>query len=101
MERVVELGMGISGGRLWDVRMAVKKSRADPSSWIKEGRDDAEQSTTEETDSVESGSTSTVSEQESTQDNVLVCRPKVGSKIVGGGFVGIWRRIEDSPRKNL
>ncbi|GAM41805.1 hypothetical protein TCE0_042f15214 [Talaromyces pinophilus] len=101
MERVVELGMGISGGRLWDVRMAVKKSRADPSSWIKEGRDDAEQSTTEEADSVESGSTSTVSEQESTQDNVLVCRPKVGSKIVGGGFVGIWRRIEDSPRKNL
>lgn len=35
MERVVELGMGISGGRLWDVRVAVKKSRADPSSWAK------------------------------------------------------------------
>lgn len=101
MERVVELGMGISGGRLWDVRMAVKKSRADPSSWAKESRDDAEQSTTEETDITESVSTSTVSEQENTQDNVLVCRPKVGSKIVGGGFVGIWRRIEESPKKKL
>jgi tRNA A58 N-methylase Trm61 len=100
MERVVELGMGISGGRLWDVRMAVKKSRADPSSWTKEGRDDAEQSTAEEMDSVESGSTSTASaEDSSTQDNVLVCRPKVGSKIVGGGFVGIWRRIEELPKK--
>lgn len=99
MERVVELGMGISGGRLWDVRMAVKKSRADPSSWAKEGRDEPEPNATDETDSAESSSSSTVSAEDSIQDNVLVCRPKVGSKIVGGGFVGIWRRIEDSPKK--
>ncbi|EEA20147.1 hypothetical protein TMatcc_000122 [Talaromyces marneffei ATCC 18224] len=101
MERVVELGMGISGGRLWDVRMAVKKSRADPSSWTKESpsRDEDDHSATEATDSVESGSISTISAEDSTQENVLVCRPKVGSKIVGGGFVGIWRRIEDSPKK--
>ncbi|EED24509.1 tRNA (adenine-N(1)-)-methyltransferase [Talaromyces stipitatus ATCC 10500] len=94
MEKVVELGTGISGGRLWDVRMAVKKSRADPSSWTKEGRDgtEAPQTGTEETDSAEPSNTSG---EDSTQDNVLVCRPKVGSKIVGGGFVGIWRRIED------
>lgn len=96
MERVVELGMGISGGRLWDVRMAVKKSRADPNTW-----------TTAEARSGSSGDEESDSEptiipaEESTsnQDSVLVCRPKVGAKIVGGGFVGIWRRIEDSPNK--
>lgn len=98
MEKVVELGMGISGGRLWDVRMAVKKSRADPSSWTKESREDAGQSTTEEEDSAVSSNTTSTPEQEISQNNVLVCRPKVGSKIVGGGFVGIWRRIEDSPK---
>lgn len=101
MERVVELGMGISGGRLWDVRMAVKKSRADPASWMKESRDETEHSTAEETDSAELSSTATIPEQETTQDNVLVCRPKVGAKIVGGGFVGIWRRMEDFPKKKL
>ncbi|OKL59954.1 hypothetical protein UA08_04819 [Talaromyces atroroseus] len=101
MERVVELGMGLSSGRLWDVRLAVKKSRADPNTWTTEGRsseDDTEAQQTqtgkEETDS-ESAITPTPVEE----DNVLVCRPKVGSRIVGGGFVGIWRRIEDSPKK--
>lgn len=100
-EKVVELGAGISGGRQWDVRFAVKKSKADPSSW-------AESSSSSSTDSEEGAvqqdqdSSSSVIEEEGEaqkEDSVLVCRPKVGTRIVGGGFVGIWRRIEDSPRK--
>lgn len=97
MDKVVELGMGISSGRLWDVRMAVKKSRADPSSWARENEDrsatdgNKEQSTIQSGDSVELGDDS-ISREETPRDNVLVCRPKVGSKIVGGGFVGLWRK---------
>ncbi len=78
-----------------------EKSRADPSSWIKEGRrDDAEQSTTEETDSVESGSTSTVSERKVLGTMCSCADPRLAQDC-RSGFVGIWRRIEDSPRKNL
>ena len=26
----------------------------------------------------------------------MVCRPKVGEMVVGGGFLGVWRRMEPS-----
>ncbi|PLB38769.1 tRNA (adenine-N(1)-)-methyltransferase [Aspergillus candidus] len=96
MEKAVELGAGISGGRLWDVRLAVKKSRADPACWT-------ESSTT--TEDSESRSTSPSSANEESDDasspavadeGVLVCRPKVGARVVGGGFVGLWTRIDDA-----
>jgi hypothetical protein len=97
LEKVVELGSGISSGRLWDVRFAVKKSRADPSSWT-EAADSAE---TEE-DSSDAGVESVPAAPEEAarqEESVLVCRPKVGARIVGGGFVGLWRRIEDSSKE--
>lgn len=102
MQRVVELGTGISSGRLWDVRIAVKKSRADPSSWSSstEDADSEAHSGSGSGDSDEAttappaeGETTTV--KEDADNSVLVCRPKVGLRIVGGGFVGLWRRIED------
>ncbi|GFF41227.1 hypothetical protein IFM46972_06473 [Aspergillus udagawae] len=93
LEKVVELGSGISSGRLWDVRFAVKKSRADPSSWT-----EAADSVETEEDSSDAGVESAPAAPEEAarqEDSVLVCRPKVGTRIVGGGFVGVWRRIED------
>ncbi|KAF4205224.1 hypothetical protein CNMCM8927_006488 [Aspergillus lentulus] len=97
LEKVVELGSGISSGRLWDVRFAVKKSRADPSSWT-EAADSAEA----EEDSSDAGVESVpaaLEEAARQEESVLVCRPKVGARIVGGGFVGVWRRIEDSSKE--
>ncbi|KAL4896740.1 S-adenosyl-L-methionine-dependent methyltransferase [Aspergillus ambiguus] len=93
LEKVVELGAGISSGRLWDVRFAVKKSRADPSSWAETAEGEsaaAADGATGETPAME---------EAKADDSVLVCRPKVGSRIVGGGFVGIWRRIEDLQKR--
>lgn len=136
LERAVELGTGLSSGRLWDVRMAVKKSKADPSSWVNESSTANESPSPPEkgynsddimgdmrTDEFSSASPSPPSSSfiplptsapkgdiDNTQmhtetqagsgsgmdDNaVLVCRPKVGLRIVGGGFVGIWRRTGD------
>lgn len=98
MDKVVELGTGLSNGRMWDVRIAVKKSRADPSSWARENKEGKESS--EGSSEGPEGSSEAPSENPSepaADDNVLVCRPKVGLKIVGGGFIGIWRRIEDRP----
>ncbi|OGM46983.1 tRNA (adenine-N(1)-)-methyltransferase [Aspergillus bombycis] len=101
LEKVVELGPGISSGRQWDVRFAVKKSRADPSSWT-ESSETSEGSVQQDREALDEGSVESVSTPEEApkdEDSVLVCRPKVGSRIVGGGFVGIWRRIEDSQKQ--
>lgn len=105
-EKVVELGAGLSSGRLWDVRFAMKKSRADPASWASspspspsqsESQSESSSSTSEEAQSPEQEDESTLGDNTPVeeQESVLVCRPKVGARIVGGGFVGIWRRIED------
>ncbi|KAJ5349844.1 hypothetical protein N7541_007571 [Penicillium brevicompactum] len=98
-EKVLELGNGISGGRLWDVRFATKKSGADPSSWtvpsIDEGAAPEAQEPGVEEQTSGSESESSSPEPAVKSDSVLVCRPKVGVRIQGGGFVGVWRRIED------
>ncbi|KAE8148307.1 adenine-N(1)--methyltransferase [Aspergillus avenaceus] len=100
LEKVVELGAGISSGRQWDVRFAVKKSRADPSSW-NDPSESSDGTVQPEGESPEEGLTEGVAAPEEVSrgdDSVLVCRPKVGSRIVGGGFVGLWRRVEDLHR---
>ncbi|KAJ6189686.1 tRNA (adenine(58)-N(1))-methyltransferase catalytic subunit GCD14 [Penicillium mononematosum] len=97
-EKVIELGSGISGGRTWDVRFATKKSGADPSSWAVPS--DAEGATPVEADE-QSAASDAISEVSTSEEppkggeSVLVCRPKVGVRIQGGGFVAVWRRIED------
>ena len=97
MEKAVELGAGISGGRLWDVRLAVKKSRADPACWTDPS------STPEDNDGSRSPSSSSANEEADdasspavADEGVLVCRPKVGARVVGGGFVGLWTRVDDA-----
>ena len=104
LTKSVELGMGISGGGLWDVRPAVIRGSL-------KNRDDAEEPTNEELDSLvdtsaannqthyakeEDGSFQSSQEsglggENQSVKHVMVCRPKVGERIVGGGFVGIWR----------
>ncbi|KAL2799514.1 S-adenosyl-L-methionine-dependent methyltransferase [Aspergillus keveii] len=105
LEKAVELGSGISNGRLWDIRFATKKSRADPSSWVDPSESGAEADADADAAAADLEETHTPSEEkvvakETTErakpESVLVCRPKVGTKIIGGGFVGIWRRIEYS-----
>ncbi|KAL4881603.1 S-adenosyl-L-methionine-dependent methyltransferase [Aspergillus karnatakaensis] len=101
--KFVELGTGISGGREWDVRLALKKSRADPSGWetSEVEAETAERPFTEKLN-VEGTPSQTQPQTEGATvpteiktESVLVCRPKVGARIVGGGFVGVWRRKAD------
>lgn len=101
LEKVVELGTGISSGRLWDVRLAMRRSSSSPGpnrddddvtpneerpvgSGAEESADDAAEDRTANRQEPGSGAES--------DEPVLVCRPKVGERIVGGGFVGVWRR---------
>jgi hypothetical protein len=97
-ERVVELGIGISSGRQWDVRLVAKKSGADPSSWG--ASSEIDETTPAESDEPVSDDASEVvppDESGKEDDMVMVCRPKVGLRTMGGGFVGMWRRTEDPP----
>lgn len=101
-ERVVELGLGMTSGRHWDVRLAFKKSGADPSSWTPSAEADGEE-TVPAADAEETGPSvdEILIPEEPVKDEepVMVCRPKVGIRTVGGGFVGIWRRIEDPSKR--
>lgn len=104
LERVVELGAGLTSGRYWDVRLAMKKSASDPSTWeaaaeseeAAQPSDAEELSETQET-SRQASKISDASPREIDEQNaVMVCRPKVGLRTFGGGFVGVWRRVEGS-----
>ena len=117
LERVVELGVnGGSGGREWNLR-AVRLKRAN----VREGEvevvrdggsvqgvdvegdgvtevedgdsdrsDDSEDVHSETTASSDSEATGSSKPEDETWS--MICRPKVGDRIVGGGFLGVWRK---------
>ena len=137
LDTVVELGMGISGGREWDVRVArVRAKQASPPTSSGNGAERTKQSVavdnveehndwkdaeppsqstepykgeqhndegyrSEETDVSEAPSDPArespilQSVGDSSQGWAMVCRPKVGKMVVGGGFVGLWSKIRE------
>lgn len=79
-EKVVELGAGISDGRLWNIRLTVPRARSKlHTSQVSEGSDSSE---TDEANTPRPN------------EKVMICRPKVEERLVGagGGFIGIWRK---------
>jgi tRNA (adenine57-N1/adenine58-N1)-methyltransferase len=91
LEKVIEVGAGLSGGREWDVRMvrprALSKVKLEPK--VPDPDEEARVPVTEIED-VESPAESAV------QDDgwEMVCRPKVGLRVIGGGFIALWRKME-------
>jgi tRNA (adenine57-N1/adenine58-N1)-methyltransferase len=92
LDQVIELGAGTI--REWDVR-AVK-----PRATLRkvEVHDCSETPTGDTTEAVEGQA---VRDEELAKDLAqteekwaMVCRPKAGQQVVGGGFLGIWRRME-------
>lgn len=92
LETVIELGLnGSSGGREWDVRFVRPRAAQ---------KQDSEQGLSE-------ADSAPVLEQEDSEIKLpesatpeprkwsLVCRPKVGERITGGGFLGVWRKHRD------
>jgi tRNA (adenine57-N1/adenine58-N1)-methyltransferase len=90
LENVLELGAGAGvGGREWDVRpvrpRAFMKARAE------EQKTRGEDAVVEHSEDLDSRK-----DDESRTDNdgwELVCRPKVGVRVQGGGFVAQWRKM--------
>ena len=110
LDRVVELGAGMTGGRLWDIR-AVRPRAATRAEKERQqiNSDDGEESeatsgaeiagqdertnlkTIPEADGANGQSSGAVEPEQA--GLAMICRPKVGNRVVGGGFVGVWRKM--------
>lgn len=94
LDQVLELGRGISGGRQWDVRAVKPKALLRASSTkavnltnplqsqIQESRDDQDEVTAE-------APQARVDEDFGWE---MICKPKIGEQVIGGGFIGLWKK---------
>ncbi|KAK5171703.1 uncharacterized protein LTR77_003339 [Saxophila tyrrhenica] len=115
LEKVVELGAGGgSGGREWDCRFV--KPRAGRGSEADVGGEkvmeesgsgsEGDVSGEETGDGVDAEGEKEVrepqakptSERSGQKEWAMVCRPKVGERIVGGGFVGVFRKLREASK---
>jgi len=107
LENILELGAGIGiGGREWDVRPVKPRALIKAEAKAKASRGgpeqieelEAELSEVESTDAdiVEDATVPLNVPERSETDSgwEMVCRPKVGGRVSGGGFLGLWRRME-------
>ncbi|MCJ1438572.1 hypothetical protein MMC27_007962 [Xylographa pallens] len=102
LEKVVELGAGMTGGREWDVRTVKPRALLK----AERRRQEAELARGSATVAFEDRSNnmekSTILVEEQSQATSrggtgweMICRPKVGERVVGGGFLGVWRKMAD------
>lgn len=82
--KVHELGEGISTGRDWDVRLVTPRARE------RVPKDDDASSNDDEESPGELSEEDVTAPQ--SPRKVWVMRPRVGKKVIGGGFVGLWRK---------
>ncbi|KAK5740047.1 hypothetical protein LTR17_004945 [Elasticomyces elasticus] len=95
MEKVLELGVnGGSGGREWDVR-AVKPRARQQARDVVDGDGDGEARAQEDSGVELSSSNEDDAQGKSAGEEEgwkMICRPKVGELVVGGGFLGVFRK---------
>jgi len=100
-EKAVELGVGMSAGREWDVRPTfVRAKQKQPPQQgernVEDKDDECYESVTregsEENFHIEEAEAQSQEKVEPKKDWVMVCRPKVGKTVIGGGFVGLWSK---------
>lgn len=96
----VELGVGMTAGREWDIRPAFVRATQKQQLYQDEqgvgGKDDdSYDSATKKGLRDDAPIEKEVQPQgmvEPNKDWVMVCRPKVGKTVIGGGFVGMWSK---------
>ncbi|KAK5271469.1 hypothetical protein LTR99_001375 [Exophiala xenobiotica] len=107
MERVLELGEGVSNGRRWDVRRVLPRNKNKDSSKIRQASSATaavEPDLEKQPSDAEEGSESSPAKEatdvladrlpEDEQDEpVMICRPLVGERTMGGGFIALFRKI--------
>ena len=90
--RVIEVGAGMSGGREWDVRMVKPRALSKAKVEVRDPGSGKEST-------AESAKDIPAFDQNPTEEGLeMICRPKVGIRVVGGGFIALWQKME---RQNL
>ncbi|KAL8975484.1 MAG: hypothetical protein Q9197_000274 [Variospora fuerteventurae] len=93
LERVVEVGPAMTGGRVWDVRFVKPRALTNvlnkTKSVDRSGEDDRAADNEDRLNSKGFIYESSANEDERYE---LVCRPKAGDRISGGGFVALWSK---------
>ncbi|KAF2814523.1 uncharacterized protein BDZ99DRAFT_485228 [Mytilinidion resinicola] len=100
LDQVVELG-ATATMRQWDVRSVRPRSVFKKASSSQASQSSGETSDETSQDEAVEGQASRDGEVEDNlakqkSDYAMVCRPKVGERVVGGGFLGLWRRMRSS-----
>jgi len=103
MEKVLELGEGISNGRVWDVRLTSRKSElngreAQGDRKLKKGpgaeNGNGEVEQDDNNDDASAEEDGDAREKRGVNEELMVCRPKVHHLTIGGGFIGMWRKLD-------
>lgn len=98
LDQVLELGLGISGGRQWDVRAVKPRALLQAESTKVVNVTNPVQSKMQQSWDSHDEVTPEASHARVDDDDFgweVVCRPKVGDKVIGGGFVGLWKRMKE------
>ncbi|KAL9133203.1 MAG: hypothetical protein Q9175_005620 [Cornicularia normoerica] len=96
LSSVLELGPNISGGKDWDVRTVIPRSLTRKAK-APTREDDASENPDQDLDDGAVANTAEGDDQR-IHDQVggmaIVCRPKVGYRVAGGGFLGVWKKMK-------
>jgi SAM-dependent methyltransferase len=95
LEKVLEVGVGGGvGGREWDVRRAKLKNSSEPRQVPEEPKEFVDEVAASDGDEVVENLEDKSPVLEDNARYEMICRPKVGARVIGGGFIGLWRRME-------
>ena len=104
LDRVVELGPAMTGGREWDVRAVRPKAVLQADMRKANNTVDPLASTTTncpESQPIKDVSSTKTRDEEEAEAALkeetgweIVCRPMVGDRVSGGGFLGVWKKME-------
>ena len=104
LERVIELGPGLCGGKEWDVRAVKPRAllKAEQEQSLARGKRESNKATIPGGDAVnsaeilESSFSRNGEQSQAAADDIqvfqMICRPKAFARLVGGGFLGLWRK---------
>ncbi|KAF1841667.1 S-adenosyl-L-methionine-dependent methyltransferase [Cucurbitaria berberidis CBS 394.84] len=97
LDQVVELGAGTI--REWDVR-AVRPRATLRKADIKESSESSSEDAIDPVKGQEERDKELEEDLDKQEEKwAMVCRPKAGQQVVGGGFLGLWRRMETAAVK--
>ncbi|KAG8526923.1 uncharacterized protein KY384_008352 [Bacidia gigantensis] len=100
LDTVLELGPGLTGGKEWDVRSVIPRAQLKAVNGMSNSDTYEQTSLAAKEDSNQPRTAKHYSDgssesQTSLFKSEMICRPKVGGMVRGGGFVGMWKKMKD------